>query len=339
MRFSHRAFLYGPFAFVVLVAIAAMTTWWFAYRAATAYLDAANGHDIAPGVMLTFADKHIGGFPFRVDATLDNVGIAIATSQGPASWRSEHFAVHALTYNGSQAIYEAAGKQTLSWTGLDGHRHVWTFLPGTLRASSYSQGAQLARFDLDVQVIHSPELNADRFQIHLRRNPQHDAVDIIVEGQGLHLSKDLQAGFGDTISRLSLSASAAPATPLAGLMGGKADWRASLENWRTHGGALTLNGLDVDWTALKASATGKLTLDAQHRPDGALNVNLTGVQSLAGELAKLGLAQGDDNGLAPALLMMAQATNAQIELAATVGFKTGVIGVGDMPAGVARPLY
>jgi hypothetical protein len=247
--------------------------------------------------------------------------------------------MHALTYGPSQAIYEAAGTQTLSWTGLDGTRHVWRFVPALLRASSYNQGSQLARFDLDVIAIRSPELNADRFQVHLRRNPQHDGLDIVVNGQGLHLSKDLQAGFGDTIDRLSLDAFAAPATPLTGLMGGKSDWRAALENWRGHGGLFTLNALEVDWNSLKASASGKLSLDAQHRPDGMLSVHLDGVQSLAAELAKLGLMQGADNGLAPALLMAAQASNAQIQLSADVGFKDGVISVGNQPAGVARPLY
>jgi hypothetical protein len=339
MRFSSRIFLYGPFALVVLVAAAVMVYWWFAAQAVSGYLDAANGHAVAPGVALKFSGRHIQGFPFRVDAILDNVEIDVATSKGPASWKAEHFAMHALTYGPSQAIYEAAGKQTLSWTGLDGQKHVWSFVPAILRASSYNQGSQLARFDLDAIAVRSPELNADRFQIHMRHNPQHDALDFVVAGQGIHLSKNLQAGFGDTIDRLSLDASAAPAGPLTTLMGGKSDWRAALENWRLHGGSFTLNALEVDWNALKASGSGKLALDAQHRPDGLLSVNLDGVQSLAAELAKLGLMQGADNGLAPALLMAAQASNAQIQLSADVGFKDGTVSVGNQPAGVARPLY
>jgi len=339
MRFSHRGFLYGPFLFVVFVALAVCVYWWLTANAVTAYLDASNGHDIAPGVTLRFADKHIAGFPFRVDAVLDNAEIDVTTSQGPASWKAEHFAVHALTYGPSQAVYEAAGSQTLRWTGLDGQNHVWTFVPALLRASSYTQGSALARFDLVAEAVRSSELNADQFQFHIRRNPQHDRFDIIVNAYGLHLSPLLQAGFGDTITKLSLDASAAPATPLGGLMGGKADWRASLEGWRAHGGLFTLNALEVDWNDLKAQASGTLALDAQHRPDGTLTVNLDGVQSLAANLAKLGLMQGPDNGLAPAFLMAAQAANAQIQLSADIGFKNGTISVAGQPAGIARPLY
>ncbi|HEY2071056.1 MAG TPA: DUF2125 domain-containing protein [Rhizomicrobium sp.] len=343
MRFSHRAFLYGPFALLVILALSVMVYWWFAARAVDGFLAESNGQAVAPGVTLKFAGKHIQGFPFRIDAMLDDVELDVQTSQGPASWHSQHFVMHALTYGPSQAIYEAAGVQTLRWTGLDGQKHVWSFTPGLLRASSFTQAtgptAGLARFDLDVIAIRSPELNADRFQFHIRRNPTHDGFDIAVSGQNIHLAPLLQSGFGDTISVLSVDASAAPATPLASLFAGKGDWRASLENWRTHNGALKLNALQVNWNTLKANASGQLSLDAQHRPTGTVDVNLDGVQSLAGGLAKIGLPEGSDNGLAPALMAMAQASNAQIQMSAGIGFKDGVISVGAMPAGVARPLY
>jgi hypothetical protein len=339
MRFSNRIFLYGPFGLLMLLAAGVMTYWWFAAGAVSVWLDSSNGRAIAPGVTLRFANKQIAGFPFRVDAILDNVEIDVATSQGPASWQAEHFALHALTYGPKQALYEAAGKQTLRWTGLDGARHVWVFTPTILRASSYNEGPQLARFDLDAIAIRSPELNADRFQFHLRHNTQHDGLDIVITGQGIHLSRLLQAGFGDTIAKLDLDAAIAPATPLAPLLAGRGDWRAALEDWRTHSGAFTLNALEVDWNTLKATASGQLSLDDQHRPHGLLRVNLDGVQSLAAELSKLGIAQGDNNGLAPALAAAALAGNAQIQLSANVGFKDGILYVGDAPAGFLRSLY
>jgi hypothetical protein len=339
MRFSSRFFLYGPFALLLLLTAAVMGYWWFAAHAVDDFLAVTNGRAIAPGITLHFTAKHIQGFPFRVDAILDNVEIDVATAQGPASWRSEHFAMHALTYGPSQAIYEAAGTQTLAWTGLDGQKHEWSFVPALLRASSYSQGSGLSRFDLDVVAIGSPELNADRFQFHMRRNPSRDALDIVASGQNIHLSPALQAGFGDTIQKLALDATAAPATPLSALLGGKGDWRAALENWRAHGGILKLNNLEADWNALKANANGQISLDPQHRPSGALNANFNGVQSLAGELDKLGLAQGSGNGLAPALLAAAEAAGAQIQISTDITFKDGVVSVGALPAGVLRPLY
>jgi hypothetical protein len=339
MRFSSRVFLYGPFGLLLLLAAGVMTYWWFAAGSVSTWLDASNGRAIAPGVTLRFAARQIAGFPFRVDAILDNAEIDIATSQGPASWQAEHFALHALTYGPRQAIYEAAGKQTLRWTGLDGQHHVWTFLPAILRASSYNQGPQLSRFDLDAIAVRSPELNADRFQFHLRRNPQHDGLDLVVTGTGIHLSKDLQAGFGDTIAKLNLDAALAPATPLMPLLAGHADWRAAAEDWRAHSGIFTLNNLEMDWNVLKAAASGQLSIDGQHRPYGLLKVNLDGVQSLAAELAKLGLAQGDNSGLAPALAAAAAASKAQIQLSANVGFKDGILYVGNAPAGFLRALY
>src|ERR1700679_1811088 len=339
MRYSSRFFLYGPFVVLLVLATAAMAWWWFAAGALSRYLDAANGHALAPGVTIHFADKQIAGFPFRVDAVLDNVDIEIATSRGPVSWRAEHFAMHALTYGPAQALYEAAGHQSLSWTGADGGHHVWNFVPTVLRASAFNQAGGLARFDLDAIGIVSPELRADRFQFHLRKDPARDGLDVVITGDGLHLAPVLQAGFGDTISHLRLDAGVMPATPLAPLLAGKGDWRVAAENWRTHSGAFTLNRLEIDWNVLKVTASGRLTLDDQHRPYGLLNMNLDGVQSLAAELAKLGLQQGDGNGLAPALAAAAQASNAQIQLSAALGFKDGIVYVGDAPAGFLRALY
>ena len=339
MRFSNRIFLYGPFGLLLLLAAGVMIYWWFAAGAVSTWLDASNGRAIAPGVTLRFASKQIAGFPFRVDAILDNVEIDVATSQGPASWQTEHFALHALTYGPRQALFEAAGKQTLRWTGLDGAHHVWIFTPTILRASSYSQGSQLTRFDLDAIAIRSPELNADRFQFHLRKNPAHDALDIVITGDGVHLSQILQSGFGDTITHLRLDAGVAPASPLAPLLAGRGDRRTAAEDWRVHSGVFTLNQLEVDWNALKATAVGQLSLDDQHRPYGLMRVNLDGVQSLAAELSKLGIAQGDNNGLAPALAAAALASNAQIQLSANLGFKDGILYVGDAPAGFLRSLY
>ena len=339
MRFSSRFFLYGPFGLLVLLAAAAMIHWWFVAGAVSTWLDASNGRAIAPGVTLRFGNKQIAGFPFRVDAILDNVEIDVATSQGPASWHAEHFAVHALTYGPAQAIYEVAGRQTLSWTGTDGAHHVWPFVPAVLRASSYNRGGGLARFDIDAIAIRSPELNADRIQFHLRRNPAHDGLDVIATGDGVHLSRPLQAGFGDTIAHLRLAAGVAPTAPLAPLLAGRGDWRAGLEDWRAHSGAVTLDTLDVDWNALKVTATGQLSLDDQHRPYGLLRAKLDGVQSLAAQIAKLGLAKGDNKGLAPALAAAAAASNAQIQLSANLGFKNGILYVGNAPAGFLRALY
>ena len=337
MRFSSRFFLYGPFGLLVLLAAAAMIHWWFAANAFSAYLDATNGRAISPGVTLRFAAKQIAGFPFRVDAILNDAQISVATSQGPASWQAEHFAVHALTYGPAQAIYEAAGKQTLRWTGLDGRPHVWIFVPAILRASSYNQGPQLSRFDLDAIAIRSPELDADRFQLHLRHNPQRDGLDLAITGQGIHLSRILQAGFGDTIAKLDLDAAIAPAAPFGPLLAGESEWRATLEDWRAHSGVFTLNSLQMDWNVLKTTANGQMSLDGQHRPYGLLRISLDGVQSLAAEIAKLGLAQGNDDGLAPALA--ATANTAQIQLSANLGFKGGILFVGDAPAGFMRALY
>ncbi|MGD0143940.1 MAG: DUF2125 domain-containing protein [Rhizomicrobium sp.] len=330
MRYSSRFFLYAPFLMFVSLAGAVMIYWWIAATALDKQLDADNGREIVPGVKLTFAAKKIAGFPFRLDTILDGLKIEIATTQGPLIWRTEHFASHALNYGRDQSVYEAAGRQEVSWRDDDGVQHDFVFVPGWLRASSIAAKGMLTRFDLDIVEIASPDLGAGRIQLHMRRDPASDALDIAASGDTIRLAPDLQAGFGDTISHLLLAGKLVPGHPFASLLAGRSDWRRATDDWRVHGGVLSVDQFDIKWNKLAAKCRGSLVLDPSHRLNGTITLDMSGGENLnANATGKL----------AHALANLAARNAADGTLAASLTFKQGFALAGDQPAGYLGPLY
>jgi hypothetical protein len=333
MKYSHRFFLYAPLAAVFAILGVVGAYWWSAAGAFHSRLDAANGHEIVPGVTLHFASRSGGGFPFRIETLMENVRLDVATFYGPFTWQSEHFAMHALTYGREQIIYEAAGKQTLSWTDSEHEHHVWTFVPGSMRASSIVVSGRLSRFDMDIVGIGSPDLSAGRAQLHIRRDPGKDAVDIYLTGDAIHLSPALQSGFGDTIRTLRFGGSLAPGAPLVTLLDGKSDWRSAFEAWRNANGRFAISQFEMHWGKLDATGAGTLALDAMHRPDGGLALKLDGYpQFLATAKAS------SDTPLASALIADQEPQNPQT-LALALKFKNGIVTAGATAGGIVNPLY
>ena len=265
MSYSHRFFLYAPLALLLMFAAAVMIYWKIVAGPFDEGLAAADGHEIMPGVRISYATKTLGGFPFRLDAVLDGFSLQMQTRNGPFVWHADHFAVHALTYGRNHQIFETAGTQAFSWTDPDGAHHQYAFVPGSMRASAIVSSGRLSQFDLDIVALASPELAAARIQVHLRRQPGHDALQYVLSGDNLRRTI---AGKTGTAQDITVSGDLAPAGPLAGLLGGATDWRVAAESWRQHGGSLTIERIESLQDQIKVNGSGKLSLDDQHRLEG-----------------------------------------------------------------------
>src|SRR5690348_16385022 len=127
-----------------------MAYWWVVDGAFEKKLAALKGKEAIPGVSLDWDSVQVGGFPFRLDVEFTNFRVQGAAAHGPFTWAAEKFALHALTYGRRQIVYEAAGRQGLSWTAASGNAHTLSFLPGSMHGSSIVDARGLARFDLDI---------------------------------------------------------------------------------------------------------------------------------------------------------------------------------------------
>jgi hypothetical protein len=244
MNYSSRFWLYAPISTFLLLAAAVMVYWHLADSAFEKRLAAIKGHEAIPGVTLDWDKVDVGGFPFRIDAAFTNFRAEGAGARGPFAWKSEKFALHALTYGRRQVIYEAAGRQALRFALADGVNSSLSFQVGSLRASSINNKSGLARFDLDMADASDPGWALSRFQFHMRRDPDAKNLDLMFEMDGLQLQ--IRPGIaGLTLhlkpGNLSFYASLSRLDVLEDLLGGKASWPQTAERWRALGGKATFS--------------------------------------------------------------------------------------------------
>jgi hypothetical protein len=341
MNYSHRFFLYGPVGLLAIVMLAVVTFWWTESSAFSRRLDAANGHEIAPGIHFSFAKKTMSGFPFRVDSELDGLRIAIDTSHGPAVWTAERFALHSLTYGRTQFVFEAAGNQHIEWHRDNGQLHTYDFLPGSLRASAIMIGGRLARFDLDALNVDSPDIAVSEVQLHLRENPKIDGLDLFVTANNVHFTPNEQPAFGPDMKHFAVNAMVSPGSSFDGFLSGHGGWRDNATNWHARHGGLLVNAVEVNWGALDAVGKGALAVDDLHRPIGELRFAIDDGQALLKKLSVAEKSGQSDKGLAQSLLADVSTTHADLSkpLSVNLGFKDGVAYVGMTPADLLSPLF
>ncbi|MEJ1967599.1 MAG: DUF2125 domain-containing protein [Rhizomicrobium sp.] len=341
MKYSSRFFLYAPLAVFLAIAAAVCMMWWREASALSARLDALNGHEAVPGVRLSFASKTVGGFPFNLDVVFKDFRVEVATPHGPSSWRSENFALHALTYGREQMIIEAAGRQALSWHDAQGKPHGMPFAVGEWHASTIRGGRGLSRVDMDLIGFGSPALTAARIQLHARIAPDGRSVDIAGAADTVHLSPRLASLFGDDVTQVRFSASAAPSRAFDGLRAGKTDWVSALETWRAANGVLRVSDLEISWNRFSAMGKGSLGLDDRHAMQGLLDFKVAGIQTLLDAAARRHVRGDQFRGIAQALLLRAAraGNNEAGLLGAVVAFHNGVVSVGDVQATDEEPLY
>ncbi len=328
MNLTNRFFIYAPFALFVILACGLTLRWFTEAAAYSKRLDAMNGKEVVPGVSLHFASKTIAGFPFRLDAVFKNLEIDIATPHGPSRWQAEDFALHRLTYGADKTLFEAAGRQRLSWTSLDGRPHSLPFAIGSLQASAVDGDDGIDRFDMVVAALSSPRLNAQQIQIHARRAPDADAVDVSIAGDGVRFTSSL----GKMVDRVAFSARAMPGSALSELRAGHMNWPEALAAIARANGGLAVQQIEIARDRFDATGKGSLSLDANARPQGVLDFKIAHLQSVLGTNPK---------GIAKALADRAAKSGSDEmgRIGIVIGAKDGIIFAGDEPVGTLTPVY
>ena len=339
MNYSHRFFLYGPVGLFAALMLGIVAYWFVVSHAVSQRLDAINGHDIAPGIKMSFTRKTMSGFPFRVDSELDGLRVEIATSHGPTVWTAEHFAFHSLTYGRTQYVFEAAGQQVITWHKDSGELRTYRFLPALLRGSMIGSGGEVSRLDLEAIAVDSPDVAAAQIQLHLRKDPKVDGLDLYLSADDVHIANDLDPPFGQDLKAFRVDTLISPGTSFDPLLAGHGDWRAGAENWRTRHGGVLVNSLAVNWGKLDIAGKGAMTVDASHRPMGALQLKVGDWQPLVQDAKGRGWLKGPDNGLAAGFFAFADNAQGSGALSTTLSFKDGIFFVGTVPADTLSPLY
>lgn len=351
MNFSSRFFLYGPFGLFVALAVSVMIYWWVAAAALSQHLDALNGHEVAPGVRMSFTSKRIAGFPFRLDAIFENFTVQTQGTRGPIIWKADQFASHTLTYKRDVTIFEGAGQQEISWTSDSGVRRSFVFTPGAMRASVIEDDNKFERFDVDVISLGATDFAAGRAQFHIRRDPVYDALDLVFDLQSVRFKGDVAAGFAKGLTHARIEGRLAPTAPFERVASAQTDWRSALDMWRTHEGVFKIDEAAISWAKCQATSSGATTLDTAHRLSGALSLSLADCDALPNEAATVTARPHAHRAVLRVLADLAarETPDKSGALPVTVVFKDGLIFVGPgkslgsnsffEPVGFLRALY
>jgi len=337
MSLTNRFFIYAPFALFVVLALGLTIRWFSDAEALSLRLDKLNGSAVMPGVTLHFGAKRIAGFPFRLDVVFKHLEIEVATPHGTSSWHAEDFALHRLTYGADKTLFEAAGRQSLSWSDEKRRLHTIPFAAGSMRASAIESEKGLLRFDLEAVAPGSSVLSAEDIQLHIRKNPARDALDLFVAANNVTLGPKLMSAFGRTIAHFTLSATLSPEHSLAPLLAGRVAWPTALASAQRVGGTLDIDQLLLGFDRLEPDGKGTLSLDSVGRPQGVVGFKVSRyAKFLAAE-------QGDGAKSKLTKAFVDRAAKAGSDemgrLGIVVGAKDGIVYAGDEPVGTLSPVY
>jgi hypothetical protein len=284
MSYSNRIYMYGPVGLLLLIAILYSVFWRVEADTMSARLDRANGGEIAPGISFSFAQKSVGGFPFRLDVLLTGVRLGYRNGNTQIDWRTDRFALHRMAYGRNQFIFESDGTQTISWaTQPDAMPATVLLTPETARASAILNQGRLLRFDLDLWRPHGTKSGpsamaavfaADRAQFHAlaRRNNTLDVAIQVDNGKaGPSAPQAVQASLPLIDGRVTLNR----ADLLTGLEQGNEDIARALELWSNRMGVANVTSLALNWPDAHAVLRGELKLDANNQLSGTLHGDQT----------------------------------------------------------------
>jgi hypothetical protein len=243
MNYSSRFWLYAPITLFLMIAAAVMVHWWMVAGAFEKKLTALKGRQAIPGVTLDWNSVAVSGFPFRLDADFVNFRIAGTGAHGPFAWTAEKFALHTLSYARAKTVYEAAGRQTVSFVPAGKAALDASFLPASMRGSSITDARGLRRFDLDIIGLGATDFTIGRLQFHMRRDPDGADLDLMLQADSLKTEgkpRNIQAYA--TLSR---------ANALTEFLAGDMAWPQAAANWQAQGGKAKLSqviapGLDAE---------------------------------------------------------------------------------------------
>lgn len=272
-----RFWLFAPFVLIGLVIVGWTAAWFLIRDRAESEIDAALAREVNAGRRWTCAERRIGGFPFRIEVSCRN--LSLARADGMTLDLGAARAV-AQVYQPRHVIAEVAGPLRLQ----DGPIAVtgeWRRLAASLRGV----GRRTASLDMEaieprLQVAGvepgSVAVEAASFEAHARRSPgrpdQEGTVDAVIRTTGLRNAALDTLTANDTPAVLEVQARVTQA-----LAAGRGPLPTQVERWRTAGGRVELELLDLAKGPVRVQAKGNLGVDEMHRADGRIQASGAGV--------------------------------------------------------------
>lgn len=285
-----RFWLYAPYAFLLVLAVAWTIGWFYVRQRITGGLDEWLASEARHGRAWTCPDREVGGYPFRIEVIC--ASLSLERPDVKATIGRLH--VVAQVYNPDHVIAEASGPLVVT-AGQDTVRATWKLLQvSTALSHEHLQRGDLVADAPDVTLSRAGEgdieVSAKHLETHLRPNPNSATTyDWAFQADGAVVPglDRLVGGTDPADIAVVLDVTQAgdlPARPL---------W-SELERWRQAGGRVDITRASLAKGASRAAAAGTLSIDDLHRPTGEINLSTVGIGGLLGRFVggKAGLAAG-----------------------------------------------
>jgi hypothetical protein len=332
-----RWWLYGPYLAVALAAVAWSGAWVWIRGQVAARLQAVAASGAVGGPSVGWDHVRIGGYPFRIEVVLDGV-----RASEPSGWGVSAAQVRAETYAYDLKHWIAYAPQGVVLNRPRGAGPV-AVAGQAVRASLVLEGPGRNRVSIEgLKLAFAPRAGARPFPLvsaeHLdahTRPAGPDQVEFLVQLQGAKLAP------GGVIGRIAGAAAVSSAwhgtLSRASALSGR-DWPQMARAWSAAGGAIALQGADLDAGPLHLQATGgQLAIG----PDGRLSGGLSlGLARMPQSLAAFAQAGALDPGLARGAGEIAQARAvASPASRADLSFQAGVATFGPLAIGPSPRIY
>ncbi len=273
--------LYIPLALFGAACLVWTGVWFYAKAKTGEVMDAWIAREARLGRNWTCPNRHIGGFPFRIDVICDKPAF-VSTEPGRAGKGAlERLAVTARVVDPKQII--AVFTAPLSWTADAGDSVAITF--DDARASYRGTAREIEAFSLDLRKpaitysfpdLQPQTLSASQSELHIRRAPTAEAaVDIAVKTSGMvseAIDTLLRNGDPGSLELRARMTKFSPALPR--------NWRETLEAWRQNDGEAQIEKMALAKGVIALDLAGSLRLDDQRRPQGEVRGTAQGINAL-----------------------------------------------------------
>lgn len=328
--------LYIPFI-IALVAVVAWTgVWIYAHAEAGRQIEAGAERLRAAGYQVSWTQRRITGYPFRLNITLTNPTIREPSGWGLAAPRLETQAyLHGLD------TWVIAAPVGLTFTRPRGGAVNVT--GDIIHASISEVNTALPNFSFEgTKLAFAPAAGAnpfaltaaDKVQMHLRRGPDDQAAVMLkVDNGKAQLSGLFARMAGDKPISIILDST------LSNISAMKGDsWPQMVRNWVAAGGRMTVREAGVTaGDVMIGSNSGILSVARDGRLSGRLDVNLREAPKAIGAMVDTGLIRQQAASAAAIVAAARQGSGATAQ--ANINFEAGQTTLGPVAIGPAPEVY
>ena len=335
-RKPRRLFLYLPFVLLLIFAAVWSGVWFWAHGQAQTRMDEAVAQLNSAGYRITWAERRIGGFPFRMDVTLREARVA-----EPSGWALQAPVLEGEAYLISPTSWMLAAPQGLTFVRPIGGPVTVTgriIRTSLTHLDSHPPSVSFQGLDLTFQpapgALPFALSAAEKVEIHLRAGPDDEGgVFARVDKGKARLSGLFARIAGDKPVDMVWNATLSKMSAFNG-----DSWPAAVRNWVAAGGQMHVRQAGITaGEALIGSNSGTLTVGRDGRVTGVLNVSLKQAPQALGAMSEMDMIPPERASAAAAVAAARQGNGDTAQ--ATITFQAGMTTLGPIAIAPAPKVY